>query len=127
MKPHTLTFVLPALLLAACAASDPGAAPARVADGVWVGGNGMTLYVFDKDVAGSGRSACNGACAANWPPLAAAADAPAGGDWTTIRRDDGSRQWAWRGRPLYFWSKDTQPGQRSGDGFNQVWHVARAG
>ncbi|HMW28204.1 MAG TPA: hypothetical protein PLP08_06240 [Plasticicumulans sp.] len=127
MKPHPLTFVLPALLLAACAASDPGAAPARVADGVWVGGNGMTLYVFDKDVAGSGRSACNGACAANWPPLAAAADAPAGGDWTTIRRDDGSRQWAWRGRPLYFWSKDTQPGQRSGDGFNQVWHVARAG
>ncbi|HMW44081.1 MAG TPA: hypothetical protein PKC88_17060, partial [Plasticicumulans sp.] len=80
MKPHPLTFVLPALLLAACAASDPGAAPARVADGVWVGGNGMTLYVFDKDVAGSGRSACNGACAANWPPLAAAADAPAGGD-----------------------------------------------
>lgn len=127
MKPHPLTFVLPALLLAACAASDPGAATARVADGVWVGGNGRTLYVFDKDVAGSGKSACNGPCAANWPPLAAAAEAPAGGEWTTIRRDDGSLQWAYRGKPLYFWSKDTQPGQRSGDGFNQVWHVARAG
>lgn len=128
MKYLPLPFALSAaLLVAACATADSATPPARVADGVWVGGNGRTLYVFDKDVAGSGKSVCNGACATNWPPLAAAAEAAAGGEWTTIRRDDGSLQWAYRGRPLYFWSKDTQPGQRSGDGFNQVWHVARAG
>jgi predicted lipoprotein with Yx(FWY)xxD motif len=34
---------------------------------------GMTLYVFDKD--SSGKSACNGPCAGNWPPLMAAVGA----------------------------------------------------
>jgi len=123
MKHLALTLSIPALLLAACASAPP--APARAQDGALVGANGMTLYTFDKDA--GGKSACNGPCAMNWPPLMAGTDAKAVGDWSVITRDDGSRQWAWRGRPLYFWSKDTQPGQRSGDGFNQVWHVARAG
>ena len=33
--------------------------------------NGMTLYTFDKDTAGT--SNCYDECAANWPPLIAAA------------------------------------------------------
>ncbi len=48
-------------------------------DGVLTNSAGMTLYTFDKD--SDGKSACNGPCAANWPPLMAAADAKAGGDW----------------------------------------------
>ncbi|MCB1890838.1 MAG: hypothetical protein KDF48_01365, partial [Rhodocyclaceae bacterium] len=36
------------------------AAPARVENGIYVGANGMTLYTFDKDAAGSGKSVCNG-------------------------------------------------------------------
>lgn len=90
-----------------------------------VGSNGMTLYVFDKDEAGSGKSMCNGPCATNWPPLSAAADVKPGSDYTIIMRDDGARQWAYKGKPLYFWSKDQKPGDRTGDGFNNVWRVAK--
>ena len=43
-------------------------APAKLADGVLVAANGMTLYTFDKDMANSGKSACNGPCATLWPP-----------------------------------------------------------
>jgi predicted lipoprotein with Yx(FWY)xxD motif len=33
----------------------------------FVDSKGMTLYTFDKD--SGGKSACNGPCATNWPPL----------------------------------------------------------
>ena len=112
------------LSLGACAVMDPMAAPAKVADGVLVGPNQMTLYTFDRDSAGAGKSVCNGPCAANWPPLMAKADDTAGGDWSVIKRDDGSSQWAYKGRPLYYWVKDAKPGDRSGDGFNKVWRLA---
>ena len=85
----------------------------------------MTLYTFDRDAAGSGKSVCNGPCATNWPPLMAAPDAKASGDWSVITRDDGARQWAYKGKPLYFWAKDQKPGDRTGDGFNKVWQLAR--
>ena len=117
--PAALAFSLAA---GAALAAD---APATVSDGVYVGANGMTLYTFDKDAAGSGKSACNGPCAQNWPPLAAPANAVASGDWTLVTRDDGSRQWAFKGKPLYYWTRDTKPGEKSGDGFNNAWRVAR--
>ena len=83
----------------------------------------MTLYSFDKDAAG--KSACNGKCAENWPPLMAGT-ATGSGDWTVIARDDGAKQWAFRGKPLYTFVKDTKPGDVVGDGFmNNVWHIAR--
>lgn len=111
-----------AALLGACASLAP--APATAVNGALVGPNQMTLYTFDKDAAGSGKSVCNGTCASNWPPLVAAADAKPNGDWSVLTRDDGSRQWAYKGKPLYFWAKDQKPGDRSGDGFNKVWHLA---
>jgi predicted lipoprotein with Yx(FWY)xxD motif len=122
--PFLATLIAGAALVAACAAMGP-AAPAKVVDGVFVGGSGMTLYTFDRDAAGSGKSACNGPCAANWPPLMAGADAQAAGDWAIVTRDDGGRQWAYKGKPVYHWVKDQKPGDRTGDGFNNVWHAAR--
>lgn len=119
-----LSTVLLAGLLAAGAATA-AEAPAQVADGVLVGPNGKSLYTFDRDTAGAGKSACNGACATNWPPLAAAADAKSSGDWSVVTRDDGSRQWAYKGKPVYFWVKDQKPGDRSGDGVNNAWRLAR--
>lgn len=98
-------------------------APARILGGMLVGSNGMTLYVFDKDE--GGKSACNGKCAENWPPLAALDGDQAVGDLSLISREDGRKQWAWKGKPVYFWSKDQKPGDTTGDGFNGVWHVAR--
>jgi len=86
---------------------------------------GMTLYVFDKDM--TGHSVCNGTCAANWPPVLADAHFPAHGNWSIVARDDGSTQWAFRGRPLYRWIKDVKPGDITGDGvLSGAWRVALA-
>ena len=100
-------------------------APMKAADGTLTNATGMTLYTFDKDAAGSGKSACNGPCATNWPPLVAAADAKAAGNYSIATRDDGAKQWAFKGKPLYLWAKDQKPGDKTGDGFNSVWHTAR--
>jgi len=83
----------------------------------------MTLYTFDKDQ--PGKSNCNGMCADNWPPLMAPADAKANGDWSIIARDDGTKQWAYKGHPLYGWVKDQKAGDTTGDGVNSVWHAAK--
>src|SRR6188768_3265571 len=77
-----------AFLLTACASMMTAQAPAKVADGVFVGANGMTLYTFDRDAMGSGKSACNGQCATNWPPLMASASDSSSGDWSVVTRDD---------------------------------------
>jgi predicted lipoprotein with Yx(FWY)xxD motif len=73
----------------------------------------MTLYSFDKDVVG--KSNCNDKCAAEWPPLMAAADAKASGDWTIVVRDDKSKMWAYKGHPLYTFVDDKAVGQVTGD------------
>lgn len=115
-----------ALLLAAAFSPQARADPAAtMAGGVLVNASGMTLYTFDKDVAGSGRSQCNGPCIALWPAESAAADAQAQGDLTVITRDDGSRQWAYRGKPLYTYAADKKPGDRTGDNVKDVWHVVK--
>jgi len=84
--------------------------------------NGMTLYVFDRD--GTGKSTCNAQCSVNWPPLIADTDATASGNFSFITRDDGRQQWAYKGKPLYSWAKDKTPGDATGDGINNVWHLA---
>jgi len=119
----TIVAGLMALAVGCASMGDP--AGVRVTEGVLTDKAGMTLYTFDNDPAGGGRSMCNGPCAQNWPPVAAAADASARGEWSIVTREDGSRQWAYKGKPLYRWIKDQKPGDRKGDGFRGVWHVAR--
>jgi predicted lipoprotein with Yx(FWY)xxD motif len=126
--------VLSAALLAGCSGMSSmmsgmggmsSSSPAKVADGVLVGPNGMTLYTFDKDTTASGKSVCNGPCATNWPPLMASdMDKPAG-DYSVVTRDDGKKQWAVKGKPLYYWIKDTKAGDKTGDGVQGVWHVVQ--
>ncbi|MEJ7687164.1 MAG: ATP-binding protein [Variovorax sp.] len=122
--------VLAVALLAGCGSmsrmtSAPADTPTRTADGVLIGPTGMTLYTFDRDAEGNGKSACNGPCATNWPPLMAPDMAKPMGPYTIVVRDDSKKQWAYKGWPLYYWSKDTKAGDKTGDGFNQVWKVAR--
>jgi len=124
LRRFDLPLVLTLGMIAAGCASTMSAAPAKISDGVLTGKNGMTLYTFDRDAAGSGKSVCNGPCATNWPPLSADA-ASAAGDYSVVTRDDGSKQLAYKGKPLYFWAKDAKPGDRTGDGFNNVWHTAK--
>ena len=90
----------------------------------FVNAKGMTLYTFDKDT--GGKSACNGPCATNWPPLMAADGEKAGADMTVVTRDDGKKMWAYNGKPLYTFAKDTKAGDTNGDGFlNGAWHIAK--
>ena len=86
-------------------------------------GKGLTLYFYDRDP--PFRSTCVQVCATNWPPLAALRDAAARGQFTVIRREDGSSQWAFRGKPLYRFGRDTRPGEAAGDGVASVWMIAR--
>ena len=113
-----------AALLAVAIAAGAQMMPAKkAADGTMTDAKGMTLYTFDRD--SGGKSACNGPCATNWPPLMATGDAKDSGDWTVVTRDDGGKQYAYKGKPLYTWSKDAKPGDKTGDGVNNVWHTAK--
>ena len=102
----------------AVATTAVGDAPATLSDSasgkIWVNGVGMTLYTFDKDTV-AGKSMCNDKCATEWPPLAAAANATASGDWTIVTRDDGTKMWAYEGHPLYTFLDDKKAGDITGD------------
>lgn len=119
-------LLLAGSLLAGLGAALAQSAPAATADTpkgkALVNGDGMTLYTFDNDT--KGKSNCNGQCANLWLPLIATTDASDGGDFSLITRSDGRKQWAYKGKPLYSWTKDTKPGDTTGDGVNNVWHLA---
>ena len=84
--------------------------------------DGDQLYIYDKDA--PGVTNCYDACAENWPPLIADASAKADGEFTLVDRTDGSRMWAYKGWPLYYWVKDEKAGDTTGDGVGGVWHTA---
>ena len=99
------------------------AAPLKKSDGVLVDAKGMTVYTFDKDAANSGKSACSGKCAEYWPAVPAGAAQPPA-PYSTVTRDDGSKQLAYKGKPLYTFMKDKKPGDKSGDKLmNNNWHA----
>jgi predicted lipoprotein with Yx(FWY)xxD motif len=120
-------IVAVAATLAAASLAFAQSAPTKTGDSakgkVLTNDAGMTLYIFDKD--SDGKSACNGPCAGNWPPLMAAASAKPMGSYTIVTRDDGSKQWAYKNKPLYTWKNDKSAGDVTGDGFNGVWHIAQ--
>ena len=122
----TIAFGLAAVLIGTTAALADE--PAKVMDSsagkIYTDAKGMTLYTFDKDA--GGKSNCDGDCAAKWPPLMAGADAKAEGEWTIVDRSDGSKMWAYEGKPLYTYVDDKKAGDVTGDGKGGVWHVAKA-
>ncbi len=125
MKKLILSLTFPLALLAGCASTSGGGTPAMMKGGMLVDAKGMTLYTFDRDVANSGKSVCNGDCAVKWPPVfAKAGDKPAG-DYSVVTRDDGRMQWAHKGKPLYTWPEDQEPGDKYGDNYNKVWHIIK--
>jgi predicted lipoprotein with Yx(FWY)xxD motif len=86
---------------------------------------GFALYSFAPDTAT--KSACNGACAAAWPPQPAPATVKS--PYTSIKRSDGSTQLVFDGHPLYTYIADTTPGTASGNGVNAfggLWHEVPA-
>ncbi|WP_313073952.1 ATP-binding protein [Melaminivora sp.] len=97
--------------------------PTRAADGRLIGPNGNTLYVYGQDR--DGASSCYDQCATNWPPLTVAPTARPMGDYTIITRSDGTRQWAYKGQPLYYFVRDTKPGDMAGHGMGGHWKTVR--
>ncbi len=91
-----------------------------------VAANGMTLYLFTKDTQGSNASVCTGKCASFWPALltAGAPQAGTGVDATklgTFTLPDGTTQVTYNGWPLYYYAKDTKPGDTTGENVQGVW------
>jgi predicted lipoprotein with Yx(FWY)xxD motif len=114
---------LAVILFAAVAVS--AAAPALAQDAK-LGPNGLVdsiglpLYTYAGDTV-PGQSACTGRCAAVWHPYKVKGEAKSS-DWSVVVRDDGTKQWAYRGKPLYFYAKD-QPGA-SPTGLSAKWRAA---
>ncbi len=123
IRTAALTFGLGVALWGTSASADPAMTGKTALGPVLTDAKGMTLYVFDKDA--GGKSACNGPCATNWPPLMADASAKPMGKYTVVTRDDGGKQWAYGGKPLYTWTKDGKAGDTTGDGVNGSWHIAK--
>lgn len=90
-----------------------------------VASDGRTVYVFDKDSPGSGKSACSGDCLAKWPAVTATTDTPAvdgvTGEVGTITRDDGTKQVTLGGMPLYLYAGDSQAGDVTGQAVGGIW------
>ncbi len=78
--------------------------------------SGSRLFVYDGD--SPGKSNCNQGCASAWPPLYVSKDnATQVGHWTVIARKDGTRQWAYKGQPVYRRYHDL-PGEVTAKGFH---------
>lgn len=115
-----------AMTLAACGTPDIKTSSAdfvKVNNGILTSSYGKTMYTFDKDQIGSGKSACVSTCADNWPPVYVEPGIKLSGDFSSITRNDGQKQLTYKGKPLYFFVKDKNPGDKTGDNVNNVWHV----
>jgi predicted lipoprotein with Yx(FWY)xxD motif len=118
-------FTLSAFLLAGALIGSAGVTTYANAATPLVASNGMTLYIFDKDV--GGVPSCYKDCAALWPPALAKTGDKMGKGWTTVKRTDGAAmQWAYDKHPLYFYASDKKKGDKMGDGVGGVWHAAVA-
>lgn len=97
---------------------------------ILVDSEGMTLYYFQKDQKGSGKSKCEGACAQAWPPLTTKGEPEAmsgvkSAMLGTIKRSDGTTQVTYAGWPLYTFVEDKKPGEDNGTdskAFGASWY-----
>ncbi|MDQ0662675.1 putative lipoprotein with Yx(FWY)xxD motif [Arthrobacter ulcerisalmonis] len=98
------------------------------AGNIVVDAKGMSLYFFTKDTKDSGTSACTGSCLVQWPPLTTTSGSPTaegvGGKLGTITNPDGKKQVTLNGMPLYYFVKDTKPGDVLGQGVGGVWYLS---
>jgi predicted lipoprotein with Yx(FWY)xxD motif len=120
----TVAAAIVALMIAGYAAAQNMPSAVKVANGTLTDAKGMTLYTFDNDKEPN-KSACAGNCLNNWPVLKAEAADKDMGEWKVITRDDGTKQWAYKGKPLYYFAMDKAAGDKLGDGRGMVWHIAK--
>ena len=94
-----------------------------------VAANGRTLYRFTNDK--PNVSNCAGSCVGNWPAytVSGTPTLPSGvaGKLDVITRADGIHQVTYNGTPLYYFAKDTKPGDTLGQGVGGKWFVVAPG
>ncbi len=89
-------------------------------------GDGNSLYISLQD--DPGKSNCTGACLTLWKPLFAKSRVVAGpglsqANLGVITLADGNHQVTYLGSPLYTYTKDTKPGDTTGQGLNGEWFL----
>ena len=99
-------------------------APTTETNGVLRDSTGHTLYVFAKDEIN--KSKCSNECIKVWPAFVAKEGVQPSGDLTLVGRDDGTKQWALKGKPLYFYAGDNKAGDINGDGIGGTWSAVRS-
>lgn len=82
----------------------------------------FTLYTFDKDTINT--SNCSGDCINIWPPLLADAGARAEAPLSLVDMSGNNKQWAYKGKPLYFFVNDAAAGDTNGNEVKEIWHTA---
>lgn len=136
-SPGTTTTTAPAPAATSPSPATSSANPATAADlktatssagSIVVDAKGMSVYFYTKDTKDSGTSACTGTCLTQWPPVTTRSDAPSGdgvtGKLGTITTPDGAKQVTLNGLPLYYFAKDKNPGDVTGQGVGGVWYLA---
>lgn len=126
MRKMMFTAVL-ALTLATsgmAAAAETMPTGIKMANGAMTDASGKPLYTYDNDTM-VGMSHCTGRCETAWPPLKADAAAKPMGDWTIINREDGSKQWAYKNKPLYTFAKDEAGKPGTGEAPGNPWKLAK--
>ncbi|MFJ2633867.1 hypothetical protein ACIO6U_18260 [Streptomyces sp. NPDC087422] len=117
---------------ASASASTGGAATVKTANSplgqILVDASGRTLYLFKADTGKT--STCNGSCTRAWPPQTTTGKPHNSGVTAsmvgTSTRSDHSTQVTYNGHPLYYFAKDTKPGETNGQGLNEfgaLWYV----
>jgi predicted lipoprotein with Yx(FWY)xxD motif len=122
--PTLASFAGLLLLVAPLPAADLGEPPLKRRNAIMVDVQGRGVYTYDLDKDPQ-RSSCDDMCRILWPPIVAAPDARASGRFSLVDRNDGRRQWAWDGKPLYRWISDRRRGEANGDGVAGVWTLVR--
>ncbi len=102
---------------------DSGSALAQTkwVDGLLTDEAGTPLYISKREAPGT--SECYGQCLNFYVPYKAAPDAQPNGDHSLIKRNDGSQQWAYKGKALYRWWNEKNP--KAADGHVMNWYLIR--
>jgi len=76
-------------------------------------GSGKPLYTYNQDT--DNTSNCTGSCLSNWPAYKATSTASLPANVGTITRSDGTVQYTYNKKPLYYFTGDSG-GQVTGNG-----------
>jgi predicted lipoprotein with Yx(FWY)xxD motif len=93
---------------------------------ILVGNKGMTLYMYTVDP--PDQSTCTGGCSKAWPALLTQGSPVLGPgvDKSMVGAAtlaDGSKVVTYNHMALYYWAKDTKPGDTTGQNVGKVWFV----